>query len=108
MSAVWIAIDPGFDPRMLGLLPEILDADDKRPVKDQLDDRYAHGGGWRPFPENHFKLERMSMTLRFPGDPPFRPAAFTQLGDETVVFYPSCSLLAVIQPDGKYEVTRVD
>jgi hypothetical protein len=108
MTTTWISLDPGFRAQHLGLLWDILQADDKRPVKEQLEDRYAHGGGWRPFGEGHFKLDRMTMNLRFPGDPPFRPAAFTQIGDETVVFYPNCSLLMVLQKDGKYEVTRVD
>jgi hypothetical protein len=108
MTTTWIALDKRFTPEHLGFLPEILLAEDKRKVKDQLEDRYAHGGGWRGFPEGHFRLDRMNMTLRFPGDPPFRPAAFTQIGDETVVFYPLCSLLMVLQADGKYEVTRVD
>jgi hypothetical protein len=47
-------------------------------------------------------------TLRFPGDPPYRPAAAADFNGELVIFYPSCSLLAVIQQDGKFEVTRVD
>jgi hypothetical protein len=46
--------------------------------------------------------------MRFPGDPPFKPAAFTKIGSEMVIFYPNCSLLAIVQPDGTYEVTRVD
>lgn len=104
----WVALDKRFHPSQLGFLPDILLSNDKRTVREQLEDRYAHGGGWRPFPEGHFKLNRMTMTLKFPGDPLFKPIAFTQIGDETVVFYPNCSLLAIIQPDGKFEVSRVD
>jgi hypothetical protein len=47
-------------------------------------------------------------SLRFPGDPPFLPAAACAFGDELVIFYPQCSLLAVLQADGSFEVTRVD
>jgi hypothetical protein len=106
VTTLWIALDKHFKPRLLGFLPEILIEEDERPVKAQLEDRYAHGGGWRPI--EGFKLDRMTMVLTFPGDPPFIPAAFTQIGDETVVFYPSCSLLMILQPNGDYEVTRVD
>jgi hypothetical protein len=108
MTATWIALNPELDPRVLGFLPEILLDEDVRPVKEQLNDRYAHGGGYRPFGDKKFKLDRMTMVLRYPGDPPFVPAAFTQIGNETVIFYPQCSLLLILQKDGTWEITRVD
>ena len=108
MTTTWIALNTKFRPEHLGFLPDILLEEDKRPVKEQLEDRYAHGGAWRAFPKKHFRLNRMSMVLTYPGDPPFKPAAFTQIGEETVVFYPTCSLLMVLQANGDYEVTRVD
>ena len=89
----------------LGFLPDILLASDKRSIREQLEDRYAHGGGWRP-------IEGMRMgkdyVMHFPGDAPFRPAACCSFGDELVIFYPNCSLLCVMQRDGNFEVTRVD
>src|SRR5580704_18007890 len=98
----WIAVDKKFRPEWFGFLPEILLAEDERPVKEQLDDRYSHGGGFRPFGDKKFKLDQMTKVLRYPGDPPFMPAAWTQIGVETVVFYPQCSLLAIIQKDGAW------
>lgn len=98
----------GYPLEGLGFLPDILMSEDKRPVKEQLEDRYRHGGGWRPFGDKKFKLNPKTLVLTYPGDPPFKPCATTQIGDEKVVFYAQCSLLAVIQPDGKWEVTRVD
>jgi hypothetical protein len=95
----------GYPFSALGFLPDILDAGDKRPVKDQLEDRYAHGGGWRPIKGFTMDNDRV---LHFPEDPPFHPAAMTAIGDEIVIFYPNCSLLAVIAKDGSFEVTRVD
>ena len=89
----------------LGFLPDILRSDDKRPVKAQLEDRYQHGGGWRPIPGLTMSASR---TLRYPGDPPYRPSAITKIGDELVVFYQQASLLAVIQPDKSFDVVRVD
>jgi hypothetical protein len=103
MSA-WIMFS-GHSFRELGFLPDILRANDKRPVKDQLEDRYAHGGGWRPI--KGFTMDK-NRVLRFPEDPPFYPAAIIVIGGETVIFYPNCSLLAVIAKDGSFEVTRVD
>ena len=84
---------------------------DPRPVKDQLEDRYAHGGGWRP--NKGFRLQKgkdilAAPTLRYPGDAPFKAFAKAKFGDEWVIFYPYCSLLAVVQPDGSWEVVRVD
>ena len=104
--SVWVALDPNFDcARGLGFLPEILDAMDARPVKEQLEDRYRHGGGWRPIPG--LTMDR-NKKLHFPEDPPYRPSAATMIGREMVIFYRQASLLAVIQPDKTYEVVRVD
>jgi hypothetical protein len=104
--SLWVSLDPSFHlPEGLGFLPDILSAADRRPVKAQLMDRYAHGGGWRPI--QGFRMQK-NRTLRFPGDPPFRPSAATDINGELVIFYRNCSLLAVIQKDGKFEVTRCD
>jgi hypothetical protein len=102
----WVQLDNRLHPADLGFLPEILLPEDKRPVREQLADRYAHGGGYNPF--KGFKLDRMTMTLRYPGDPPFRPGAMTQIGDEQVYFYPHGAWLLILQPNGDFDVTRVD
>jgi hypothetical protein len=104
--STWVVLDPNFDgARGLGFLPGILLDEDKRPIKAQLEDRYRHGGGWRPIPGITMLPNK---TLRFPGDPPFRPSAVSRINDEVAVFYEQASLLAVIQPDKSYEVVRVD
>lgn len=104
----WVQLDPLFHPHGLGFLPDILRDDDKRTVREQLEDRYAHGGGWRPMRSHGFRLNKKTWVLSFPGDPPFKPAAMCGIGAEIVVFYPQCSLLLVFQPDDSWEVTRVD
>jgi hypothetical protein len=103
---IWWILDSRFTPDHLGYLPDILQTGDKRPVKDQLNERYAHGGGWRPIAG--FALDPNSFVLTFPEDQPYRPAAACHLGEELVIFYPQCSLLCVVQRDGAWEVTRVD
>lgn len=106
MTVTWIALDRNFQAEDLGFLWEILQADDKRKVKEQLETNYAHGGGYRPF--KGFKLDRMTMSLKYPGDPLMKPVAMTEIGDEKVFFYAEGSWLLIMQPDGEYEVTRVD
>jgi hypothetical protein len=101
---LWAKLAAGV-PVDLGYLPDILLADDPRPVREQLDDRYRHGGGWHEQPPG-FKLGP-GMILKWPGDPPYPPLAATLIGDELVVFYPH-AFLAVFQPDGSFSVTRVD
>jgi hypothetical protein len=103
---VWVGLDRRFRPDHLGWLVDILTSDDKRPIKEQLEDRYAHGGGFRPI--KGFKMNPKTLIMRFPGDRPFKPAAATTINHEKVVFYPYCSLLAIIQPNGDFDVTRVD
>lgn len=88
---------------MLGLLPYFLFESDPRPAREQLDDRYAHGGGWSPF--RGFTMT--STALEYPGDPPMLLLAEAWLRDETLRFYEG-EWLAVVQPDGSYEVSRVD
>ena len=39
----------GTSPAMLGFLPMMLDDEDPRPAAEQLNETYAHGGGWMPF-----------------------------------------------------------
>ena len=47
-------------------------------------------------------------SLKYPGDPPLKPiAAVSRLRDEVILFYPH-DWLCVVQPDGSFEVSRVD
>jgi hypothetical protein len=103
---VWINLNPNFHPEGLGFLPDILLSADPRSVKDQLDDRYRHGGGYRDSGFTKFKLGK-GMALKWPEDPPQHPLAATLINDELVVFYPH-ALLLVMQLDGTWKVTRVD
>lgn len=87
-----------------GYLPSFLSEDDPRPAREQIDANYGHGGGWRPF--------LMGMTLKgnalhFPGDPPYPLVAKAKLRDETLLLF-KFSWLAIVQPDGSYEIAMVD
>lgn len=88
-----------------GYIPGFLDPDDPRPVKDQINDSYKHGGGWRPF--EGVKLDPTTRKLRYPGDPPMTPYLEIRFGDELVLIYPF-GWVMIQQPDGTYEVAKVD
>ncbi len=102
----WVILDIAFDPELLGFLPEILLPDDPRPVREQLAERYTHGGGYNPF--KGFTLDSGTMTLTYPGDPPLRPGALLKIGKEVVFYYPRGSWLLIMQTDKSWVVTRVD
>ena len=93
---------------LLGFLPEILRPEDPRPVKEQLADRYAHGGGWSPFGKDQWTLSK-GMVLKYPGDPALKPIAALRLplSDELVILYPH-QMAAIIQADQSFEVARLD
>lgn len=101
----WVLLHPQANQEMLGYLPGFLDAGNPAPAKEQLDRNYRHGGGWNPF-KGH-KMSKDKLELRYPGDPPMRAIGVTTLRDETIIMYES-GWVAIIQPDGSYEVARMD
>jgi hypothetical protein len=96
------------DPRMteshLGIIPEFFSENDPRPAREQAQDNYAHGGGWDRF--DGFRM-LANGALQYPGDPPMHPLAEARLRDEVIRFYNS-AWVAIVQPDGSFEVSRMD
>lgn len=93
---------------LAGLLPSFISEHDSADAVTQLDRNYAHGGGWHDF--DGFELVNMDYGqygLKYPGDPIFVEQARTQLRDETIVLFQG-SWVAVIQPDGRFRVSRMD
>lgn len=101
---IWKFLHPKATAEHLGLIPAFLNHANPEPAAKQIDRYYAHGGGWKPVPG--FTLNADG-TLQFPGDPPLKAIAETQLGDETVRLY-QLAFVAIIQKDGSLEVARVD
>lgn len=97
-------LDPRMTDEHLGFLPSFLSEDDPAPAREQIDKNYAHGGGWRPMKEWTMATND---TIKYPGDPRLRPLARAKLRDETILFY-DCAILAIVQPDGSFEIARVD
>lgn len=89
----------------LGLIPAFLSEADPRPAKEQFHENYAHGGGWRPF--KGFKLDILSMSIKYPGDPAYLPLAKIILRKEAIYIYPNAWVL-IIQPNGDHEISRMD
>ena len=88
----------------LGFLPDSLDETDPRPAKEQINENYQHGGGWRPV----IGCELLpSMDIQYPGDPPCRLLASTQFRNEIIQLY-GHSWLLILQEDGTWEISRVD
>jgi hypothetical protein len=107
---LWIAKHPKATPEMLGYVPSIIIDDDPRSAKEQIADRYNHGGGgWSPF-EGHIMLPNGN--LQYPEDPPTRLLfeAILHKGqdnEEKLRFYEH-AWIAVIQADGTFEISRID
>jgi len=89
-------------PEMLGLIPFFLDDQDPRPAREQFDSAYI--GGWHPF-EGFTMLP--DGNLSYPEDPPTQLLAETKLRNETIRFYHH-SWVSIIQPDGTFEIARMD
>lgn len=87
---------------MLGYVPDLLVAGDERPAREQFNERYEFGG-WAAIPFTMLD----SGSIKYPGDPALPPIAQRMLGKERVVAFPS-ALFAIIQPDGSFEVGRLD
>jgi hypothetical protein len=101
---IWTMKHPQATLDMLGTIPMMLYELDPRPAREQFDEQYKFAGGWDPFPG--FTL-LPNGNLSFPGDPPTRLLAETKLRDEIIRFYEH-SWVAIIQPDGSYEISRMD
>jgi len=102
---IWTAL--GRQPLLdvIGLLPEIFLDGDPRPAAEQAADRYAHGGGWRP--QDGWELHPDGVAV-YPGDPPQNALAMATLHDNEVLLVFPHSYVAIVQPDGSFEMARMD
>lgn len=93
------------DPEVLGYIPQFFSDLDPRPAKEQIDEAYAHGGGWRPL--EGWQFYPRTEAIHYPGDPPLMPIAGTRLRDEVIYVYPH-AWVNIVQPDGSFEIARID
>jgi hypothetical protein len=97
-------------PEDLGFLPGFLHESDERPVIEQLDAAYAHGGGFKPI--EGFKLvydgsHLDDATLWYPGDEPLHLIGFTRCHGEVIGLF-EAGFVAVVSADGTVVVARMD
>ena len=105
MPALTITLlEPGVTLQTLGALPDMLDANDPAPAREQLDRGYRHGGGFRGLSGWYLGADDV---LHFPGDRPYRPIAEMRMRDERILVFEG-SFVAVIAPDRSFEVARMD
>ena len=94
---------------VVGFLPQFVSEHDPRSAKEQINDNYAHGGGWSSF--KGFTLvssdDKNQYGLDYPGDPMSKELSRATFRDELLVFFEH-SWLAIIQKDGSFEVSRLD
>lgn len=98
----WQLLHPQMTPRHLGFIPSFLSEDDPRPAKEQFNENYI--SGWSPL--RSFTMGK-GHVLNHPEDPPMRPLARLQFREELILFY-EYAWVAVVQPDGSFEVSRLD
>ncbi len=95
-------------PNVAGEIPFFADESDPRPLVEQLDEGYAHGGGWRSF--SGFELRKNGMgkyALAYPGDPLMREMARAPFRNQLVVLFES-AWVGIIENDELVDVSRMD
>lgn len=92
---------------MLGFLPQIISPSDPRPIRDQINTNYSHGGGYFPYGEGQWKFNAVGKTLKYPGDPTLKPIAELPVRDELFIVFPH-AICCILQPDGSFDVIRMD
>jgi len=91
---------------IIGIIPELLSAHDERPMAEQLNETYLHGGGWRP--QDGYVMGSDG-SLTYGSDRPYRVLASTNIRDETLFIYDS-AVAAIVQRKAPttFEVSRLD
>lgn len=96
-------LHPRMTKEALGNIPYFFSEADPRPAREQINEAYVFGG-WQPF--KGFKMVE-DFGLKFPNDPVMKPVAVAKLRDETINFY-QWAWVSIVQPDGSFEVARID
>ena len=100
----WVPKHPRATPEMLGYIPSFLSSDNPAGAAEQIHNCYRHSGGWSPF--QGFRM-LPDGNMQYPGDPPTRLLFEARLRQEIIRFYEH-SWVAIVQPSGEFEVSRVD
>lgn len=93
----------GGHPNDWGLIPTFLDNHDPRPAAEQFNSRYI--AGWNPF--DGFKFDPVKRTLKYPSDPLLEVISEIRFRNERIMLFPS-DWVVIVQPDGSWQVSRMD
>lgn len=99
---------PRMDDEALGLIPQFFNEEDPRSAREQIAANYSFGGGWSPL--SGWKMAEDGTITYGEGedqDPPLKVLSEAKMRDETIRFY-AHAWVAIVQPDGSYEVARID
>ena len=89
-----------------GLIPYFLDENDPRSAVEQFNERYAHGGGWRPM--EGWSRNEETCEIIYPGDSPLPQIAVTELHRREFITIHPHAWVCIMQLDGSFEVARMD
>lgn len=98
-----VSLDPDVPVANFHMIRAMLDEDDPRPAREQLD---KHGGGWRPM--HGLTYNEKTHCLEYPGDPPIHPLALMQLHKERILIFEH-DVVAIFPLDSfLFEACRMD
>lgn len=104
----------GITREHLGLIPHFLVADDERDAKEQFNERYVHGGwrsmaGWKLNSDDSIEYYSAGLEEGEEQDPPLYPLAeIIMQGHKERILQYDHGWVCVIQPNGSFEVCRMD
>ena len=70
-------------------------------------DRNYMFGGWKPIVNERTTLDKETGVYKYPGDPAQRPLFKIEFNGEVIFGYRS-EMWAIVQPDGSFEIARMD
>ncbi|HEU5116458.1 MAG TPA: hypothetical protein VFT74_07260, partial [Isosphaeraceae bacterium] len=98
---------------LLGFIPTFILDSDPRSLQEQIEERYAHGGGWRPMDGwTHEWVRRIGqgtvLDICYPGDPWLSPVASTTLRNQRLFVYQHAWVAIATEASSSIEIARLD
>lgn len=102
----------------LGFIPSFVSRHEGT-LAERFNKAYSHGGGWSPFGQGEWQQSSEGVLQYgdpskfeplYPGDqpdPPMSPLVEARIGNEILRIYPH-AWVSITQPDGSFEVMRMD
>lgn len=90
---------------IVGIIPQFLSYLDPRDPVEQINEAYAHGGGWNDF--DGFTFDPVAHSIKYPGDPKHEALAETVLNGKRIFVYES-AWVAVWDGENQPRIARLD